>query len=220
MRAAVLVFPASNCDRDLATALKQITGHDPLMIWHEETSLPPLDLITIPGGFSYGDYLRCGAMAARAPIMQAVKHAAARGVPVLGICNGFQILTEAGLLPGVLLRNQGLRFLCRDVELTVHRADTAFTRCYQAGQRIRLPIAHHDGNYYAPAQTLERLKGQGCIAFSYQQNPNGSAENIAGIFSENFRVLGMMPHPERYIDAALGGRDGALLFQSVVESLV
>jgi len=221
MKAAVIVFPGSNCDRDLAVAFKDATGRAPDMIWHKETALPAgLDVIGIPGGFSFGDYLRCGAIAARSPIMRAGADFAARGGHVLGICNGFQVLTETGLLPGVLMRNAGLKFICKDVDLTVRTTDSAFTSSYEKGQHIRIPVAHHDGNYLADAELLKRLQGEDRIAFTYDDNPNGSVADIAGILSENRRVLGMMPHPERMNDATLGGRDGAPLFRSLAEALV
>jgi phosphoribosylformylglycinamidine synthase len=225
MKSAVIVFPGSNCDRDVQVALRAATGVEPIMVWHRETTLPRLDLIVIPGGFSYGDYLRSGAMAARSPIMRAVIEAAGRGMPVLGICNGFQVLTECGLLPGALMRNAGLRFVCRDVDLRVEAADTLFTRNYAAGQVIRIPIAHADGNYFADAETLARLQGEDRVAFRYatrrgaitaEANPNGSLENIAGILSENRRVLGMMPHPERLADPLLGGTDGRPMFDGLL----
>ncbi|GAB4152795.1 MAG: phosphoribosylformylglycinamidine synthase subunit PurQ [Sphingomonadales bacterium] len=216
MKTAVIVFPASNCDRDMAVALHKVTGVAPLMVWHQDQQVPPVDLIAVPGGFSYGDYLRAGAMAARSPIMADVVKKARAGVPVLGVCNGFQILTEAGLLPGALMRNAGLKFVCRDVDLAVERADTLFTRAYMPGADIRIPIAHHDGNYFADDETLDRLEGEGRVAFRYRDNPNGSARDIAGIYNETGTVLGMMPHPERLIDDDLGGHDGLGLFHSLV----
>ncbi len=228
MKAAVIVFPGSNCDRDVEVALTAATGRRPAMVWHGETSLPAVDLIVLPGGFSYGDYLRCGAMAAHSPIMREVRARAAAGVAVLGICNGFQILTESGLLPGALLRNAGLTFVCRDVRIRVENADTPFTRGYGEGRILRIPIAHHDGNYYADAATLDRLEGEGRIAFRYVDaagaptpaaNPNGSARNIAGVLDARRTVLGLMPHPERAADPALGGTDGAPMFRSLVEAL-
>ncbi len=228
MKAAVIVFPGSNCDRDVALALRQVSGREPLMIWHREASLPPLDLIVVPGGFSYGDYLRCGAIAAHSPVMRAVKERAAEGVPVLGICNGFQVLTEAGLLPGALLRNAGLRFVCKDIFLHVETGDTPFTRGYRAGQVIRLPIAHNEGNYFADAETLARLEGEGRVAFRYcsaegavdeASNPNGSLAGIAGIIDARGRVLGMMPHPERLADPQLGGTDGRPMFEALLASV-
>jgi len=219
MKSAVIVFPGSNCDRDMAVALEQATGRKPAMVWHGASDLPAVDLIALPGGFSYGDYLRAGAMAAHSPIMGEVVKMARAGVPVLGVCNGFQILTEAGLLPGALLRNAGIRFVCRDATLRVERADTPFTRGWRAGEEIRVPVAHHDGNYFADAETLERLEGEGRVLFRYVDNPNGSARDIAGIMNEKGNVLGMMPHPERLADAALGGTDGRAFFHGLVEAL-
>lgn len=223
-RAAVITFPGSNCDRDLAVALAAVSGQPTLRVWHDDADLPErLDLIALPGGFSYGDYLRSGAMAATSPIMRAVAAAADRGVPVLGICNGFQVLTEARLLPGALLRNAGQRFVCRTVPLTVENNASLFTAGYDAGETIRIPVAHHDGNYFADSATLDRLEGEGRVAFRYAEAVNGSARDIAGVLSANGRVLGMMPHPERAIDpaaqAALGGADGRRLFESVLSSL-
>jgi len=228
MRAAVVVFPGSNCDRDVAVALEQATGGKPAMIWHGEASVPPSDLIVLPGGFSYGDYLRAGAMAAHSPIMRDVVAKARAGKPVLGICNGFQILTEAGLLPGALMRNASLKFVCRDVHLKVERDDTIYTRRYKRGEVIRIPIAHADGNYFADDETLDRVEGEGCVAFRYcdrsggvtpEANPNGARRNIAGLYDARARVLGLMPHPERLADPALGGTDGAPFFRSLVEAL-
>ncbi len=221
MKAAVIVFPGSNCDRDLAVALRDASGQQPAMIWHKDTALPAgIDMIGIPGGFSFGDYLRCGAIAARAPIMRAVADFALRGGYVLGICNGFQVLTETGLLPGALMRNAGLKFVCRDVDLTVRTNDSAFTAAYARGQHVRIPVAHHDGNYVADQALVDRLRGEDRIAFTYDDNPNGSVADIAGILSENRRVLGMMPHPERMSDPRLGGADGAAMFRSLAEALV
>ena len=221
MRAAVIVFPGSNCDRDLAVALERAGGHAPAMVWHKDSALPDgLDLVAIPGGFSFGDYLRCGAIAARSPICRAVVDFAHRGGHVLGICNGFQVLTETGLLPGALMRNANLKFVCKDVDLKVETADSAFTCRYDKGQHIRIPVAHHDGNYIADDALVARLRGEDRIAFTYRDNPNGSTADIAGILSENRRVLGMMPHPERLNDPALGGEDGAGLFESLVQSLM
>ncbi len=198
MKSAVIVFPGSNCDRDMAVAIEQASGAKPVMLWHRETELPDgIDLIAVPGGFSYGDYLRSGAMASRSPVMAAVKAAADRGVSVLGVCNGFQVLTESGLLPGALMRNAGIHFVCRDVALTVENSQSAFTSCYDAGERISIPVAHHDGNYFADEATLDRLEGEGRVAFRYAESVNGSARNIAGILNEGGNVLGMMPHPER-----------------------
>jgi len=218
MTAAVVVFPGSNCDRDLAVAIESIMGRKPNMVWHGETDLPAgTDLIALPGGFSYGDYLRSGAMAARSPVMRAVVDAAERGVPVLGVCNGFQVLTEAGLLPGALMRNAGLNFVCRDVELSVENAQSAFTSRYAAGETILIPVAHHDGNYTADADTLDRLEGEGRVAFRYTGNVNGSSRQIAGVLNAAGNVLGLMPHPERKIEAALGGDDGRRLFEGLME---
>ncbi len=221
MNAAVIVFPGSNCDRDVEVALAASMGRAPMMVWHGEASLPRTDLIVVPGGFSYGDYLRAGAMAAHSPVMREVVRRAGDGVPVLGICNGFQILIEAGLLPGALLRNAGLKFVCKDVWLRVERTDSPFTSAYRPGQVIRLPIAHNDGNYFADDDTLDRLEGEGRIAMRYAgadgaggaaANPNGSARDIAGVFNAGRTVLGMMPHPERLAEAALGGTDGRAMF--------
>jgi len=220
MRAAVIVFPGSNCDRDLAVAFRQATGSAPAMVWHKETRLPDgIDVVGLPGGFSFGDYLRCGAIAARSPICRAVVEFAERGGFVLGVCNGFQVLTETGLLPGALMRNAGLKFVCRTAPLEVATTDSPFTAGYAAGQRVDIPVAHHDGNYSAPPETLDRLRGEGRVAFRYLDNPNGSAADIAGILSENRRVLGMMPHPERAIDPAQGGTDGAALFAALAGAL-
>jgi phosphoribosylformylglycinamidine synthase I len=220
MRAAVIVFPGSNCDRDVAVALERATGRPPAMVWHRETEIPPSDLIVLPGGFSYGDYLRCGAMASQSPAMRAVADEAKAGVRVLGICNGFQILTETRLLPGALLRNAGMRFVCREVELKVETTNSEFTRAYGAGETIRVPVAHGDGNYTADGETLARLEGEGRIAFRYAgANPNGSARDIAGILDDTGRILGMMPHPERASDPLHGSQDGARLFRSLVEAL-
>jgi len=223
-RAAVITFPGSNCDRDMATALAAVSGQPALRVWHGDAELPDrLDLIALPGGFSYGDYLRSGAMAATSPIMRAVAAAAERGLPVLGVCNGFQVLTEARLLPGALLRNAGQRFICRTVPLTVENNASLFTAGFAAGETIRIPIAHHDGNYYADAATLDRLEGEGRVAFRYGEACNGSARDIAGVLSANGRILGMMPHPERAIEpaalAALGGADGRRLFASILAQL-
>lgn len=219
-RAAVITFPGSNCDRDLAVALEEISGTTPFRVWHGDAQLPDrLDFIGLPGGFSYGDYLRSGAMAGRSPIMQAVVEAAGRGVPVLGICNGFQVLTETGLLPGALMRNAGIRFVCRDAALRVENTDTLFTAQYAAGEEISVPVAHHDGNYFADADTLDRLEGEGRVAFRYREDINGSARGIAGVLNERGNVLGMMPHPERAIAAAHGGSDGRRLFESALTSL-
>ena len=220
MKSAVIVFPGSNCDHDLAVALRETTGEAPAMVWHAETSLPDgLDLIGVPGGFTYGDYLRTGAIAARSPVMRAVADAARGGRAVLGICNGFQILTEAGLLPGALMRNANLDFVCRDVALEVASAQTMFTSRYEGGETIRVPVAHHDGNYAADDDTLDRLEGEGRVAFRYGCAVNGSARNIAGIVNDAGNVLGMMPHPERMIEPAHGGIDGRRLFEGLVAAL-
>ncbi len=211
-RAGVVVFPGSNCDRDIAVALAEF-GAEVQMVWHKETALPAgLDLVAIPGGFSFGDYLRCGAIAARSPVMQAVVEFARAGGHVIGVCNGFQVLIETGLLPGALMRNAGIRFICATAPLTVCTPTSAFTAGYRRGETIRLPIAHHDGNYFADAETLDRLEGEDRVAFRYAGTPNGSARGIAGILSENRRVLGLMPHPERAVDPLHGGTDGARLF--------
>lgn len=221
MKSAVIVFPGSNCDRDLAVAFEAATGSKPAMVWHRDTDLPDdIDLIGVPGGFSYGDYLRSGAMAARSPVMQAVARAAGRGAFVLGVCNGFQVLTEAGLLPGALLRNAGGHFVCRDVALTVENAQTAFTSGYAAGETIRFPVAHHDGNYFADDATLDRLEGEGRVALRYAEAVNGSARDIAGILNDTGNVLGMMPHPERVIEPAHGSTDGRRLFEGLVSGLL
>ncbi len=217
MKSAVIVFPGSNRDRDMIAALTKIGG-PPAIVWHKETSLPDADLYVIPGGFSYGDYLRSGAIAARSPIMQAVRDKAAKGAFVLGVCNGFQILTEAGLLPGVLMRNASLRFVCREVKLRVESTETAFTRGYLKGQVIRTPVAHHDGNYFADAATLKSVEDNGQVAFRYAEgtNPNGSANDIAGVFNAQKNVLGLMPHPEDLIESAQGGIDGRGLFSGLL----
>ncbi len=216
MKAAVIVFPGSNCDRDLAVALRDTAGAEVQMVWHKDSTLPKgLDLIGIPGGFSFGDYLRCGAIAARAPIMRAVVDFAQGGGHVLGICNGFQVLLETGLLPGALLRNAGLHFVCKTTPLRVETTDSPFTNAYDKGQRIEVPVAHHDGNYLATPEELKRLEGEDRVAFRYLDNPNGSVSDIAGILSQNRRVLGLMPHPERASDPALGKPDGAGLFASL-----
>lgn len=218
MTAAVIVFPGSNCDRDLAVAIEQIMGRKPNMVWHAESELPAgTSLVALPGGFSYGDYLRSGAMAARSPVMRAVVDAAERGMPVLGVCNGFQVLTETGLLPGALMRNAGLNFVCRDVELSVENAQSVFTSRYGAGENILIPVAHHDGNYFADADTLDRIEGEGRVAFRYTGEVNGSARRIAGVLNAAGNVLGMMPHPERRIEAAQGGDDGRRLFEGLME---
>jgi phosphoribosylformylglycinamidine synthase len=220
MKTAVVVFPGSNCDRDLAVALERVTGSKPAMVWHGDSALPEgVGLVAVPGGFSYGDYLRSGAIAARSPIMRAIVEQAGRGLPVLGVCNGFQVLTEAGLLPGALMRNAGLDFVCRDVALTVANAQTAFTSRYDADETIRVPVAHHDGNYFADADTLDRLEGEGRVAFRYGEPVNGSARDIAGVLNAAGNVLGMMPHPERKIETAHGGTDGRRLFEGVLETI-
>ncbi len=220
MRAAVIQFPGSNCDRDMAVAIREITGAETSLVWHRDGELPDgVDLIAIPGGFSYGDYLRSGAMAARSPVMQAVIAAAGRGVPVLGVCNGFQILTEAGLLPGALMRNAGIRFVCRTVKLTVENTQSIFTSQYDAGEEIRIPVAHHDGNYFADAASLDRLEGEGRVAFRYAETVNGSSRNIAGILNDAGNVLGMMPHPERMIEPVHGGSDGRRLFEGLIRQI-
>ena len=224
-RAAVITFPGSNCDRDMAVAIEQVAGSlgggTVHRVWHGDAELPDkLDFIALPGGFSYGDYLRSGAMAARSPIMQAVIAAANRGVAVLGVCNGFQVLTEAGLLPGALMRNAGIRFVCREVALTVETSQSLFTSGYVAGQSISIPVAHHDGNYFADEATLDRLESEGRVAFRYAEPVNGSARGIAGVLNAQGNVLGMMPHPERAIEPAHGGSDGRALFESVVGALV
>ncbi|MBB5519332.1 phosphoribosylformylglycinamidine synthase subunit PurQ [Amphiplicatus metriothermophilus] len=218
MKPSVIVFPASNCDRDAAAALEMATGKKPRMVWHGDSELPDTDFIVLPGGFSYGDYLRAGAMAARSPIMRAVVEKARDGTPVLGICNGFQILCEAGLLPGALLRNAGLDFVCRTVALRVENSQSLFTSGFAQGQYVNFPVAHHDGNYFADAETLNRLEGEGRVAFRYVDNPNGSARDIAGVLNEAGNVLGMMPHPERAISPLLGGVDGAAFFRGLLEA--
>ena len=224
MKAGIVIFPGINRERDMAIALERSSGQAPRMLWHKDTDLSGLDLVVLPGGFSHGDYLRCGAMAAHSPVMGAVRTHAERGGYVLGVCNGFQILTEAGLLPGALLRNAGLRFLSMDCHLRVERTDTAFTAHYQPHQVFRAPMAHGDGNYVADAATLDRLEGQGLVAFRYstpvgdvipEAARNGSARNIAGIYSDNLRVLGLMPHPEDLVDPLLGGIDGKPLFDAL-----
>jgi len=228
VKAGVVIFPGTNRERDVALALQAVSGRRPRMVWHRDSDLSGLDLIVLPGGFSHGDYLRCGAMAARSPVMDAIRGFAASGGHVLGICNGFQILTEAGLLPGALLRNASLRFLSQDCHLRVERADTAFTRSYQPGQVFRAPMAHGDGNYFADPATLDRLEGEGLVALRYaspsgetvpEANPNGSARSIASILSPNLRVMGLMPHPEDLIDPLLGGIDGLPLFEGIAEAL-
>ncbi|MEX0643717.1 MAG: phosphoribosylformylglycinamidine synthase subunit PurQ [Parvularculaceae bacterium] len=218
MKPSVIVFPASNCDRDAQVAIEKATGRVPHMVWHGDTDLPDTDFIVLPGGFSYGDYLRSGAMAARSPIMRAVLDKAKAGTPVLGICNGFQILTETGLLPGALLRNAGLDFVCRTVTLRVENSQSLFTSGFAKGQFVDFPVAHHDGNYFADEATLDRLENEGRVAFRYVDNPNGSARNIAGILNETGNVLGLMPHTERVISPFLGGVDGVAFFKGVLDA--
>jgi len=228
MKACVIVFPGSNCDRDMQVVLRNAMGSEPIMVWHGDTEMPDVDLITVPGGFSYGDYLRSGCMAAKSPIMKEIVDRAAKGVPVLGVCNGFQILTEAGLLPGVLMRNAALKYVCKDVLLKVAANDTAFTQAYEKDQVIRIPVAHHDGNYFADEDTLNELEDADRVAFRYcdaagelteAANPNGSQRAIAGIFNKRRTVLGMMPHPERLADMKLGGDDGKPMFDGLVQAL-
>jgi phosphoribosylformylglycinamidine synthase subunit PurQ / glutaminase len=227
VKAAVIVFPGSNCDRDVAVTLEAVTGEKPFMVWHAATELPRADLIVLPGGFSYGDYLRSGAMAAHSPIVRAVKEQAQRGVAILGICNGFQILTEAGLLPGALMRNASLHYICRAVPLKVERTDTPFTNAYAPGEEITLPIAHKDGAYFADDESLDRIEGEGRVVLRYRAkanvgesgNPNGSRRDIAGLIDQTGRIMGLMPHPERAADAALGGIDGRRLFESLTRGL-
>jgi phosphoribosylformylglycinamidine synthase len=228
MKAAVIVFPGSNCDRDVQVALRQSMNSEPIMVWHKDSDFEKVDLIVLPGGFSYGDYLRCGAMAGKSPVMKEVVARANKGVAVLGICNGFQVLTECGLLPGALMRNADLRFVCRDVNVKVESSQSLFTAKYEQGQAIRIPVAHHDGNYYADEATLDALEERGQIAFRYcdiegevsdEANPNGSQRNIAGIYNGTKTVLGLMPHPERLSDPRLGGTDGRGMFDGLVEAL-
>ncbi|MFK4003665.1 phosphoribosylformylglycinamidine synthase subunit PurQ [Qipengyuania sp. NPDC077563] len=219
-RSAVITFPGSNCDRDMAVALERISGTAPVRIWHGDAQLPDgLDFIALPGGFSYGDYLRSGAMAANSPIMREIIRAADRGVPVLGVCNGFQVLTEARLLPGALMRNASQHFICRTVSLKVENAQSLFTQGYAAGEEIQIPVAHHDGNYFADEATLDELEAESRVAFRYVQNCNGSRRDIAGVLNKAGNVLGMMPHPERAVDSAHGGSDGTVLFEGVVKAL-
>ncbi|WP_340586828.1 phosphoribosylformylglycinamidine synthase subunit PurQ [Erythrobacter alti] len=221
MKTAVITFPGSNCDRDMWVALRDVSGREPVKVWHGDADLPDgLDFIALPGGFSYGDYLRSGAMAANSPIMRSIKAAADRGVPVLGICNGFQVLTEAGLLPGALMRNAGQTFICRTVTLAVENTQSLFTSRYEAGEQINIPVAHHDGNYFADEETLDRLEGDGRVAFRYVEACNGSRRDIAGILNAGGNVLGMMPHPERAIEDDHGGSDGRRLFESILGELV
>ena len=228
MKAAVIVFPGSNCDRDVQVALRQASGNEPQMVWHKERDFDPVDLIVLPGGFSYGDYLRCGAIAANSPVMKEVVARARKGVSVLGICNGFQVLAETGLVPGILMRNANLRYVCRDVDIKVETSQSLFTAKYEQGQTIRIPIAHHDGNYFADEDTLSALEDGGQVAFRYceadgritqEANPNGSQRNIAGVYNESKTVLGLMPHPERLADPQLGGSDGRPFFDGLVEAL-
>ena len=228
MKAAVIVFPGSNCDRDVAVALEASMRSKPLMVWHRDTELPKVDLVVVPGGFSYGDYLRCGAMAAHSPIMREVKARAEQGARVLGICNGFQILTESGLLPGVLMRNRDLRFICKDVHLRVENDRTDFCRYYRTGDVVRFPVAHAEGNWFVEPHQYREMEDNGQIAFRYASasgkvdaasNPNGSLGNVAGIYNSKFNVLGLMPHPERLAEELLGGSDGRLMFDSLVEAL-
>lgn len=220
MKSAVIVFPGSNCDRDLAVGIERVTGSKPVMVWHGDGELPEgLDLIGLPGGFSYGDYLRSGAMSARSPVMQAVIKAAGEGRAVLGICNGFQVLTESGLLPGALMRNAGLNFVCRDVKLTVANSQTMFSSRYQPGAQIVMPVAHHDGNYFADDATLDRLEGEGRVVFRYAEEVNGSARGIAGIINDSGNVMGLMPHPERLIEPEQGGADGRGMFEALSAAL-
>jgi len=228
MKAAIVVFPGSNRERDAEAALTQAMGRKPIMVWHRDTELPDVDLVLVPGGFSYGDYLRCGAIAAHSPVMREVKARADKGVAVIGVCNGFQIITEAGLLPGVLQRNASLKFVCKNVGLKVETSQSLFTSQYEQGQVLSIPVAHAEGNYFADERTLDELEANGQVAFRYcspegdvddEHNPNGSARNIAGIFNRTKNVLGMMPHPENAIEPLQGSTDGKPLFQSMVEAL-
>lgn len=228
MRVSVIVFPGSNCDRDVAVSLKKFSNKSPLMIWHKETSLPDSDLIVLPGGFSYGDYLRCGSMAANSPIMKEVKKSAEKGSSILGICNGFQILTESGLLPGTLIRNQGLSFICKNTSLKVENDKSFFTHNYNKNEIVNIPIAHNEGNYFADENVIKDIEDKNLVAFRYcnkngdineETNPNGSLKNIAGIINEKGNVLGMMPHPERAIDDITGLNDGEKFFTSIIESI-
>jgi phosphoribosylformylglycinamidine synthase subunit PurQ / glutaminase len=228
MKAAIVVFPGSNRERDAEAALTQVMGKKPIMVWHRDTELPDVDLVLVPGGFSYGDYLRCGAIAAHSPVLREVKARSEKGMAVIGICNGFQIITEAGLLPGILLRNASLKFVCRNVGLKVETSQSLFTSRYEQGQILSVPVAHHDGNYFADERTLDELEANGQVAFRYcapdgaldaAHNPNGSARNIAGIFNRTKNVLGLMPHPENAIETLQGSTDGKPMFQSMVEAL-
>lgn len=228
MKAAVIVFPGSNCDRDMKVAIEQSMGSAPEMVWHGDSELPDTDLIAIPGGFSYGDYLRCGAIAGNSPIMREVVKKAAAGVPVLAVCNGFQVATETGMLPGALLRNANQKFICKDVDLQVVGRNERFVGAFETGQSVRFPVAHHDGNFYADDETLDRLEGEGQVAFRYADadgnvsdatNINGSRNNIAGIYNEAGNILGLMPHPERLISEQLGGTDGKIFFDNLINSL-
>ncbi len=228
MRVSVIVFPGSNCDRDVAVSLKKFSNKSPLMIWHKETSLPDSDLIVLPGGFSYGDYLRCGSMAANSPIMKEVKKSAEKGSSILGICNGFQILTESGLLPGTLIRNQGLSFICKNTSLKVENDKSFFTHNYNKNEVVNIPIAHNEGNYFADENVIKDIEDKNLVAFRYcnkngdineETNPNGSLKNIAGIINEKGNVLGMMPHPERATDDITGLNDGEKFFTSIIESI-
>ena len=220
MKTAVITFPASNCNRDAAVALEKITGEAPIMVWHRESELPQdVEFVVLPGGFSYGDYLRCGAMASRSPIVKDLVEKANNGLAVAGFCNGFQVLTESGLLPGALLRNKGLKFVCRPEKLKITNSNSRYTSKYDAMTDVTFPVAHHDGNYYADDETLNKLEKQGQVVFRYADNPNGSARDIAGICNEAGNVFGMMPHPERAIDPLHGGTDGINLFKSIIESI-
>lgn len=219
MNTSVIVFPASNCDRDAAVAIEKISGKKPVMVWHDDNEVPQSDLIILPGGFSYGDYLRSGAMAARSPVMRDIISKAKAGTPILGICNGFQILTEAGLLPGALMRNAGLNFVCRSVTLKLENTNSHFTSGLTKNQYFDFPVAHHDGNYFADDETLNKLEQEERIAFRYVDNPNGSQRDIAGILNETGTILGMMPHPERVISPILGGSDGITFLQNIINKL-
>ena len=220
MKTAVITFPASNCNRDAAVALEKITGEPPVMVWHRESKLPQgVDFVILPGGFSYGDYLRCGAMASRSPIVKDLVEKANKGLAVAGFCNGFQVLTESGLLPGALMRNKNLKFVCRPEKLKITNSNSRYTAKYGSITEVTFPVAHHDGNYYADDETLNKLEKQGQVVFRYADNPNGSARDIAGICNEAGNVFGMMPHPERAIDPLHGGTDGIDLFKSIIESI-